>query len=481
MSIGLGASATPSIEPPVIIDSALCGAETGLSRGPRPSLLLARIVTCLVAIDLVSIIAGIGIVTMARSAVLGGTDISYLLVTVVPIYLLAAVNTHAYSTRELNHALNVSLRALRALTIAIAVVVFIAFTLKTSESVTRLVTIAGYLMSACIISVGRYVFAHRYLSRVGADLYNMILIRDGDVLVPPGDFSTVIPAGVWLDPDSHDPVMYDRLAKMLQCAGRVVVSCPPERRIAWAHALKGASIQGEIFVPELSALRPLGVASTDIQHNGTAVTMVVATGSLELSDRAIKRAFDIAMATCMLLLLSPILVCVALAIKLESPGPVLFRQPRIGRGNEIFQIIKFRSMRIEKTDNDGHRSAVRNDDRITRVGRIIRAASIDELPQFLNVLKGDMSIVGPRPHALGSRAEDKLFWEIDHRYWHRHAAKPGLTGLAQVRGFRGATLVEADLANRLQADLEYLENWSLWRDIKLVLLTLRVIIHRNAF
>jgi lipopolysaccharide/colanic/teichoic acid biosynthesis glycosyltransferase len=92
-----------------------------------------------------------------------------------------------------------------------------------------------------------------------------------------------------------------------------------------------------------------------------------------------------------------------------------------------------------------------------------------------------MSIVGPRPHALGSRAADKLFWEVDHRYWHRHAAKPGLTGLAQVRGYRGATLIEEDLENRLRADLEYLESWSIWRDLKIILLTFRVLLHRNAY
>ena len=132
-------------------------------------------------------------------------------------------------------------------------------------------------------------------------------------------------------------------------------------------------------------------------------------------------------------------------------------------------------------DGNGDRSTGRDDDRITRVGRIIRMTSIDELPQLLNVLMGDMSIVGPRPHALGSRAEDKLFWEIDERYWHRHAAKPGLTGLAQIRGFRGATVHEYDLVNRLQADLEYLDHWTIWKDLKIILQTFRVLLHRNAY
>ena len=194
-----------------------------------------------------------------------------------------------------------------------------------------------------------------------------------------------------------------------------------------------------------------------------------------------KRAFDVVLAGGALLLLLPVLILVALAIKLDSRGPVLFTQIRIGRANQMFRMKKFRSMRVEHSDGAGEQSTARDDDRVTRVGRFIRKTSIDELPQLLNVVRGDMSIVGPRPHALSSRAADKLFWEVDERYWHRHAAKPGLTGLAQIRGYRGATMVEDDLRNRLQADLEYLATWSIWRDIKIIVLTFRVLIHRNAF
>jgi lipopolysaccharide/colanic/teichoic acid biosynthesis glycosyltransferase len=138
-------------------------------------------------------------------------------------------------------------------------------------------------------------------------------------------------------------------------------------------------------------------------------------------------------------------------------------------------------MRADKADADGQLSASRDDGRTTRLGRFLRRTSLDELPQLLNVLVGQMSIVGPRPHALGSTAEDDLFWSIEERYWDRHAIKPGLTGHAQVRGFRGATLRRSDLSDRLKADLEYLDGWTLGRDLAIVFRTVGVMVHRNAY
>src|SRR5206468_4657881 len=154
---------------------------------------------------------------------------------------------------------------------------------------------------------------------------------------------------------------------------------------------------------------------------------------------------------------------------------------RVGQNNRIFKLLKFRSMRLECTDGCGERSARVGDDRLTRVGRFIRRTSIDELPQLFNVLAGDMSIVGPRPHALGSTAENESFWQIDSKYCDRHAAKPGITGLAQIRGFRGATRARQDLTGRLHADLEYLADWNIWRDVKIICGTFRVLIHPNAY
>ena len=175
------------------------------------------------------------------------------------------------------------------------------------------------------------------------------------------------------------------------------------------------------------------------------------------------------------------MLIVAAAIKLEDGGPVFFVQRRMGRGNRFFNMYKFRSMSVALSDKEGTVSASRDDGRVTRVGNIIRRTSIDELPQLINVLLGDMSLVGPRPHAIGSQAGDKLFWEVDLRYWQRHSLKPGLSGLAQIRGFRGATEQESDLVYRLQSDLEYLEGWTIFRDISIIFQTLRVVVHDQAY
>jgi lipopolysaccharide/colanic/teichoic acid biosynthesis glycosyltransferase len=138
-------------------------------------------------------------------------------------------------------------------------------------------------------------------------------------------------------------------------------------------------------------------------------------------------------------------------------------------------------MKTDAADLNGSRSASPTDDRVTRIGAFLRRTSLDEIPQLWNVFIGEMSIVGPRPHALGSTAGGALFWEAVDGYWVRHSVKPGITGLAQVRGFRGATRTRADLQNRLSADLEYVNAWSLWLDIRILMRTPLVLVHRNAF
>jgi Undecaprenyl-phosphate glucose phosphotransferase len=193
-----------------------------------------------------------------------------------------------------------------------------------------------------------------------------------------------------------------------------------------------------------------------------------------------KRALDVCVASFVLALFAPMLVLVALAIKLESPGPALFRQQRVGVNGRPFEVLKFRSMRIEATDLLASRQTSRNDNRLTRVGRIIRRLSIDEIPQLINVLRGNMSIVGPRPHAPGTTANGEALLDVCDDYASRHRVMPGLTGLAQVNGFRGELDTVDKARNRVACDLAYIENWSIWLDMKIILRTALLLVYDKS-
>ena len=194
-----------------------------------------------------------------------------------------------------------------------------------------------------------------------------------------------------------------------------------------------------------------------------------------------KRVIDVMGSLALLALFSPLLVLLTVLVELTSRGPVFFRQPRIGQYGKVFTMLKFRTMCVDAADDNGTVSVCKSDARLTRVGRFLRRTSLDELPQLINVLKGEMSIVGPRPHPLGTRAGGRLLWTVEKRYWDRHAIKPGLTGLAQVRGLRGATDTTRALTDRLQADLDYIDGWHIGRDLAIIARTVGVLIHPNAF
>lgn len=199
-------------------------------------------------------------------------------------------------------------------------------------------------------------------------------------------------------------------------------------------------------------------------------------------DWAVKRGFDIAASLALLVILSPMLLLTALLIKLDSKGPIFFRQPRLGLNNEVFNVLKFRSMYVEQADLEARQQTKRGDARITRVGGWLRKLSIDELPQLINVLRGDMSLVGPRPHALGMQVQDRLCDEIVREYAVRHRMKPGITGWAQVRGLRGAVEDPELLKARVRHDIYYIDNWSFFFDLRILVLTAFELLRpRNAF
>jgi Undecaprenyl-phosphate glucose phosphotransferase len=209
------------------------------------------------------------------------------------------------------------------------------------------------------------------------------------------------------------------------------------------------------------------LSAARIVEFGNTVTMQVLRPPLSEIQRTAKRVFDILVATAGLVILLPLLTIVAIAVKLDSRGPVLFRQTRHGYNNETIRVFKFRSM-TQLEDGDDFVQAVRNDSRVTRVGAILRRTNIDELPQLINVLRGEMSIVGPRPHAT---AHNKMFEGRISVFSRRHVVKPGITGWAQVNGHRGATETLEKMQRRVEHDLYYIDNWSFWLDLRIMIMT----------
>jgi Undecaprenyl-phosphate glucose phosphotransferase len=205
---------------------------------------------------------------------------------------------------------------------------------------------------------------------------------------------------------------------------------------------------------------------------GDSISIELQRGPLSGPERTMKRVLDISGAGIGLIVLLPLLAVTAVAIKLDSPGPILFRQRRCGFNGQLFHILKFRTMSVLE-DGESICQASPSDPRVTRLGRLLRRASIDELPQLLNVLNGTMSLVGPRPHAL---AHDSHFDKLVRNYAFRHHVKPGVTGWAQVNGYRGPTPDIADIQNRVEHDLWYINNWSFALDCLIMVRTFSALV-----
>jgi len=186
---------------------------------------------------------------------------------------------------------------------------------------------------------------------------------------------------------------------------------------------------------------------------------------------AAKRTVDIIGAGLGLLVCAPLFIGIAIAIKMTSPGPVFFRQKRYGYHGRRFCIYKFRTMFVHLGDDRGTRQTQTDDPRVTPIGRVLRKSSLDELPQLINVLIGNMSLVGPRPHVPGMFAGGMLYEELTPYYFQRHNMRPGITGLAQVSGYRGSTAVPLSAIERLERDLQYIARWSLWLDLTIIIRT----------
>lgn len=394
----------------------------------------------------------------------------------LPIYFWIAAINGSYNAEVLRDPRIGAFKAIRAIIFAGAAMLIIAYSFKIGAIFSRWIFWTGMAGTIALLVVIRLALGRILLRSLGGAPFSTVVVVDG-VTWDTEPHSVVIDAQqIGFDPATEDPLQYHRLAKLVAHADRVVIACRDEQIVAWAHVLKSMAVDGEILAPDVDRIDMIGIGRFQSHR-----TLVVSAGPLHLRARVLKRLFDVVVSALALLLLSPLLVAITLAIRLESSGPVMFRQQRIGRDNTLFMMLKFRSMYHDQSDATASVLTTRSDSRVTKVGQFIRRNSLDELPQLINVLRGDMSVVGPRPHALSARAADQLYWEIDSRYRHRHAVKPGVTGLAQVRGFRGATVLKTDLTNRLSSDLEYLRDWSMGKDFWILFRTVFVIRHDNAF
>lgn len=266
--------------------------------------------------------------------------------------------------------------------------------------------------------------------------------------------------------DINDLVAFARLAKI----DTVIISIPkaPRERIE--------QLIERLFVLPIDIRVVEGCAVPE--HSSRRLSRIGPIKLLEIYKRPIgglkafeKRVFDIVFALIGIILFAPLMLFIALLIKLESRGPVLFKQKRHGFNNKPIEVLKFRSMYVDQCDATAVRAVRRGDARVTRIGRFIRRASIDELPQFFNVLRGELSMVGPRPHAMAARTGDIEYDQVADSYSARHKVKPGVTGWAQINGWRGEMNSSEKIHQRVKHDLYYIENWSIWFDLKIVLLT----------
>ena len=251
-----------------------------------------------------------------------------------------------------------------------------------------------------------------------------------------------------------------------------VPNLPPERLHEIVDGLSAVSVDVSLIPAEAIELAP----DYRVHLLGSVPVLNLWQRPFRDINHFVKRGEDLIIGTIALVLVSPIMAIAAALIRFTSPGPVLFVQPRMGFNNEVIHVKKFRTMYVDQTDIGARATTTKDDPRVTPVGRVLRKLSIDELPQLLNVMSGDMSLVGPRPHALEMRVGDRYYQDAVRGYAGRHRVRPGITGLAQVRGLRGEIRTIDRAKRRVEFDKQYIDRWSLWLDLRILLATVRAVL-----
>jgi Undecaprenyl-phosphate glucose phosphotransferase len=289
-----------------------------------------------------------------------------------------------------------------------------------------------------------------------------------------------------LGPEFHPYVRLGNTDELIEYArshplDQIIIALPPieeERVLKIVHKCKQLPLDVRLCSDPIAFQFPY----RKYAHVGGVPMLNLLDRPLSGWNRVVKEIEDRLLAVLILGLAAPLIALIALLIKLDSPGPVFFRQRRYGFNKKLIEVYKFRTMYADRTDFAAERLTERNDARVTRIGSLLRRASLDELPQLLNVLKGEMSIVGPRPHAIAAKAADRLYEDAVEEYAIRHKVKPGITGWAQIKGWRGATDTLEKIQKRVEHDLYYIENWSLQLDLWIIMQTPFVgLFNKNAY
>ncbi len=401
------------------------------------------------------------------------------------LFILLSRNADVYNTHRILELRHSVCGLVTSLFITFTVLLILAAATKTTQTYSRVWFFSWAALTCAVLPAFRaaaLAYIRNQLNNKGAFVHR------------------ALSAGIYSDPLSHEEIAlktenrvktvyamrlegFGALAEIPKVIARenidqIYVTTPwANAPIALQHLELLRKFSAQVFVlPDNQRVwSQLGVSTF-----GNRLSLTAVERPIDGWDLWLKRMQDIVVATISLALFSPVMLGVALAIKLEGPGPIFFRQKRIGFNGSIFEVWKFRSMYVEQTDPGALKQTGKSDPRVTRVGRFIRHMSIDELPQFFNVLEGSMSVVGPRPHALETRAEGQLLDKLIDSYADRHRVKPGVTGWAQINGLRGELDSSKKVEQRVKYDLEYIEKWSLWLDLKIILRTAILIFYDPA-
>lgn len=422
------------------------------------------------------------------------SDIMYLAVYNL-LWIGTAAFWHLYDTNFLNNIEKVYLSSIKTTaTVLVLFTLYIYFTSYKRVNASDLIVILLILLSILLL-ISRFVFTILHIN-VQDNISNKLNVAivgsnatSGRVLKYFKSEShryrliTLSQAGLTVE-DYNSTTWYQEMVLIIKKANDLNVQelylCLSFDKMEHCTALMA---EAEAVYMRLSVIPDMDMGSSsdlDVKFvNDFPVFNLQPNHIIYMKSRAQKRCFDMIFSFFVLVfLLSWLYPLIALIIKLQSKGPVLFKQQRSGRNNKTFNCYKFRSMRLN--DESDHRQASRNDERITYIGKILRKTSLDELPQFLNVLKGEMSIVGPRPHMLEHTSQYQV---VIDSFMLRHSIKPGITGLAQIHGFRGQITANDQMVDRLSKDLEYIKEWSFMMDVRIIFITLFLSIRgqKNAF